>query len=70
MSLSVALWLFAVAVGPVLLGGAIAYGKYRERRYSRRERAESDASIERLYDEEGDEPNSTTPDRHQRKDQR
>ncbi|QQM28802.1 hypothetical protein JET14_10540 [Martelella lutilitoris] len=69
MSLSAILWFFAVAIGPVLLGGAIAYGKYRERRYSSREQAESRASVERLYQEKGDEPESASPepDRHHRK---
>jgi len=43
-------WLFAVAVGPVLLGCAIVFAMMRRRRLSEREKNAQIAAIADLYD--------------------
>lgn len=48
MALSEFLWFVAVALGPVMLGAAIAFALLR-RRHSMRERMESREATERLY---------------------
>lgn len=49
MALSEFLWFVAVALGPVMLGAAIAFALLRRRRLSMRERMESREATERLY---------------------
>lgn len=43
------LWLFVVMMGPVLLGGAIAYAAIRQRRLSGEQRDNRDATTRQLY---------------------
>lgn len=43
------LWLFAVAIGPILLGGAIGYALWRRRQLSRLEKAAQKRKVEQLY---------------------
>lgn len=49
MALSEFLWFVAVALGPVILGAAIAFALLRRRRPSVRERTESREATEGLY---------------------
>ncbi|WP_245408872.1 hypothetical protein [Rhizobium wuzhouense] len=42
-------WLLAVIVGPILLGGAIAYALLRQRRLTSDEQKRSDAAAKELY---------------------
>ena len=44
------LWLILVALGPVLLGGAIAYAMLRRRRLSGVEKVRQQEAVETLYD--------------------
>ena len=44
------LWFIVVALGPVLLGCAIAYALMRKRRLSTTEMARQENAVERLYD--------------------
>jgi cytochrome c-type biogenesis protein CcmH/NrfF len=44
------LWFIAVAIGPVLLGGAVVYAMMRRRRLSRPEEARQDKAVSDLYD--------------------
>jgi cytochrome c-type biogenesis protein CcmH/NrfF len=44
------LWFVAVAIGPVLLGGAMIYAMMRRRRLSRAEETEQDQAVRELYD--------------------
>ncbi|KPF57784.1 hypothetical protein [Rhizobium sp. AAP116] len=53
------LWLFVVALGPILLGGAVFYAIMRQRRLTRRERINQDAATRELY--EKDETADTSP---------
>lgn len=43
------LWLVAVVIGPLVLGGIIAYALLMRRRLSARERARRDDATENLY---------------------
>lgn len=49
MAFSEYLWFFAVAVGPVILGGAALYALLRRRRLRTGERVARDAATEKLY---------------------
>jgi hypothetical protein len=49
MTISEYLWFAAVALGPVILGAAVAYALLRRRRLTRRERVESREATEDLY---------------------
>lgn len=49
MALSEFLWFVAVALGPVVLGAAVAYALLRRRRLSARERIVSREATEDLY---------------------
>lgn len=61
------LWLFAVAIGPVLLGAAIAYGIARERRLTSAEKKSSDEAARRLFDaDNGEMPDDAPPSQRQR----
>lgn len=53
------LWMFVVALGPLLLGGAVFYAIIRQRRLTRRERINQDAATRELY--EKDETADTGP---------
>lgn len=53
------LWLFVVALGPILLGVAVFYAIMRQRRFSARERINQDAATRELY--EKDERADTSP---------
>lgn len=44
------LWFVAVAIGPVLLGGAMIYVMVRRRRLSRSEETEQAQAVRALYD--------------------
>ncbi len=44
------LWFVAVAIGPVLLGGALIYGMMRRRRLTRPEQQRQEAAIRDLYE--------------------
>jgi hypothetical protein len=46
------LWLMVVAIGPMLLGGAIAYALMRRRRLSPSERQRQHDAVERAYRDE------------------
>lgn len=43
-------WFFLVAIGPVILAGAIVYALLRRRRLSAGEEAAQQTAMERLYD--------------------
>lgn len=43
------LWFVAVAIGPVMLGAAIAYALLRQRRLSAREKRAQNDAVRRLY---------------------
>lgn len=47
------LWFIVVALGPLLLGGVIAYALMRRRRLSTSEKVEQEKAVERLYDKPG-----------------
>lgn len=49
MALSEFLWFVAVALGPAILGAAIAFALLRRRRLSMRERIESREATEGIY---------------------
>ncbi|HEV7433645.1 hypothetical protein [Rhizobium halophilum] len=55
------LWFIVVALGPLLLGGVIAYSLIRRRRLRATEQIEQKEAVERLYDkpEGGREPTFT-----------
>ncbi|TPP07355.1 hypothetical protein FJQ55_15355 [Rhizobium glycinendophyticum] len=44
------LWLVAVMIGPLLLGGAIVYGLMRQRRLTPNEMKRSDMATRELYE--------------------
>jgi hypothetical protein len=44
------LWFILVALGPVILGGAIAYALMKRRRLTGAEKAQQHEAVERLYD--------------------
>lgn len=52
------LWFLVIAIGPILLGGAIAFALMRRRRLSAGEKRRQKQAVERLYDKrpEGQEP--------------
>lgn len=44
------IWFIAVAIGPVMLGAAIAYAMLRQRRLSAREKHEQNDAVRHLYE--------------------
>lgn len=46
------LWLFVVALGPILLGGAVFYAIRRQRRLTHSERINQDAATRTLYEKD------------------
>lgn len=44
------LWFILVAIGPIILGGAIAYAMLQRRRLSGSEKARQEEAVEALYD--------------------
>jgi cytochrome c-type biogenesis protein CcmH/NrfF len=44
------LWFVAVAIGPVLLGGAVVYAMMRRRRLSQSEVTQQDQAVRDLYE--------------------
>ncbi len=44
-------WLFAVALGPVILGAAILYAYTKRRRLTSREKAEQHEAVQELYED-------------------
>lgn len=51
--MSTNLWFLAVAIGPVLLGGAIVYALMRRRRLNPVEDMRRDEAVRELYDKPG-----------------
>ncbi|MBT9369113.1 hypothetical protein [Rhizobium sp. CSW-27] len=51
--MSTELWFFAVAIGPVLLGGAIVYALMRRRRINPVEDMRREEAVRDLYDKPG-----------------
>ncbi|MDQ0455574.1 hypothetical protein [Rhizobium paknamense] len=47
------IWFVAVAIGPLMLGGAIAYGLLSRRDLSKDERKQQRRSIRDLYNKKG-----------------
>ena len=47
------LWFFAVAVGPVILGGALLFALTRQRKLSSREKLSQSETVRDLYDKDG-----------------
>lgn len=56
-------WFIVVAIGPMLLGAAIAYALLQRRRLTDREKEQQEEAIERLYDKP---PGGREPHPHSR----
>ena len=46
------LWFFAVAIGPVILGGVLLFALTRQRNLSSRERSSQTDAVRDLYDKD------------------